>query len=568
MAKTNKSKTSNPPEVFNDGNQYQVSKISSFQKRFVGAGSRNMEPGANTFYTVTVVSQSGVTPTGEIIYKREIRSFDTASEAKNFKEVVETDGINSEAFIAGGTGTVIATGSTRDGEKTFELTEEGANLSYLQKNGKIDETKVNNIQKQSANQVKDIVKDENSLVKGSLNEFSNNRKADSKDDAIDSKSSDKKSKSLDSKLARGNIGKSIYPTMFYPSHIEDSVQDKLKITILKPRDVNSSSRNRKKFIARKSGNTNMGDGSGILIPNDYKNFPEGHELERFNNMQGKYVGMIQRSDFQRNQDKIYAASDNLNRSEFNKTPIGHIFLPIPDGVTDQNKVNFGEGTLNPVEKLASGVALQFLLGKEGARDLDTAEVIKNKIKDPNTKRALSNLIAGSATGINTDELLARTQGSILNNNLALLFKGPTLRTFTFQFVLSPRDRGEALQVRQIIRALKQSSAAQRTRGGTFLGAPNTYTLQFLNGLRPHGFLPRIKECALLSVGVNYMPENSYMTYEDSSMVSYSLSLSFQETQSLYNDDYDSDNNTPVTEIEDGIFESDFAGQASSRGIGF
>ena len=401
-----------------------------------------------------------------------------------------------------------------------------------------------------------------------MRDFSNNQFANSKDDALDSKPSEKKAKSLDSKLARGNIGKSTYPTMFYPSHIQDSEQDKLKITILKPRDVNSSSKFRKKFVARKSGNTNMGDGSGILIPNDYKNFPEGHELERFNNMQGKYVGMIQRSDFQRNQNKIYAASDNLNQAEFDKTPIGHIFLPIPDGVSDQNKVSFGEGKLNPIEKLASGVALQFLLGKEGAKDLDTASVIKNKIKDPNTKRALSNLIAGSATGINTDDLLARTQGSILNNNLALLFKGPTLRTFTFQFALSPRDRGEALQVRQIIRALKQSSAAQRTRGGTFLGAPNTYALQFLNGLRPHGFLPRIKECALLSVGVNYMPENSYMTYEDSSMVSYSLSLSFQETESLYNDDYDSDNKTPVSEIEDGIFEADFAGQASSRGIGF
>jgi hypothetical protein len=90
----------------------------------------------------------------------------------------------------------------------------------------------------------------------------------------------------------------------------------------------------------------------------------------------------------------------------------------------------------------------------------------------------------------------------------------------------------------------------------------------MNGLRPHGFLPRIKECALLSVGVNYMPENSYMTYENTSMVSYSLSLSFQELESLYNDDYDSDNETPVTKIEDGIFDVDFAGQAKSRGIGF
>ena len=547
----------NGDEKFNDGREYQISKVSSFNK-VTGSAARKLEPGSNTAYFVTRVSQAGVLPTGEVHYKREVIMFDSKEKLKAYNNLTD----DQKGLGANGLGVTVATGSSLDGQKTFELTEKGANIPFIKNNE-------DKLKKYSSNGVKDIAKGENPAVKDGLRDFSNNKFANSKDDALDSKPSpDKKSKSLDSKLARGNVGKSSYPTMFYPSHIADSVQDKLKITILKPRDVNSSSRNRKKFIAKKSGNTNMGDGSGILIPNDYKNFPKGHEFERFNNMQGKYTGMIQRKDFQRNQDKIYAASDNLNRSEFNKTPIGHIFLPIPDGVTDQNKVNFGEGTLNPVEKLASGLALQFLLGSEGAKNLDTAAVLKKKIKDPNTKKALSNLIAGSATGINTDELLARTQGSILNNNLALLFKGPTLRTFTFQFVLSPRDRGEALQVRQIIRALKQSSAAQRTRGGTFLGAPNTYTLQFLNGLRPHGFLPRIKECALLSVGVNYMPENSYMTYEDSSMVSYSLSLSFQETESLYNDDYDSDNNTPVTEIEDGIFEADFAGQASSRGIGF
>ena len=544
----------NGEEKFNDGETYQISKVSTFNK-VTGAQSRNVKD--NAAYFITRVKQDGVLPTGEVYYKREVVMFDSKAKWKAYNELdpgIKGDGAN-------GLGVTVATGSTIDGQKTFELTEKGANIPFIKNNEE-------KLKKYSSNGVKDIAVGENPLVKKGLRDFSNNQFANSKDDALDSKPSEKKAKSLDSKLARGNIGKSTYPTMFYPSHIADSLQDKLKITILKPRDVNSSSRSRKKFVARKSGNTNMGDGSGILIPNDYKNFPEGHELERFNNMQGKYVGMIQRSDFQRNQEKIYAASDNLSQAEFDKTPIGHIFLPIPDGVSDQNKVNFGEGKLNPVEKLASGVALQFLLGSEGAKNLDTAGVIKNKIKDPNTKKSLANLIAGSATGIDTDELLARTQGSILNNNLALLFKGPTLRTFTFQFTLSPRDRGEALQVRQIIRALKQSSAAQRTRGGTFLGAPNTYALQFLNGLRPHGFLPRIKECALLSVGVNYMPENSYMTYEDSSMVSYSLSLSFQETESLYNDDYDSDNKTPVSEIEDGIFEADFAGQASSRGIGF
>ena len=86
MGKTNKS---NPIEDFNDGREYQVSKISSFSKRFVGAGSRNMEPGANTFYTTTRVSQSGVTPTGEIIYKKEVIMFDSKAKMKAYQNLTD-----------------------------------------------------------------------------------------------------------------------------------------------------------------------------------------------------------------------------------------------------------------------------------------------------------------------------------------------------------------------------------------------------------------------------------------------------------------------------------------------
>lgn len=552
------------PEKFENGNKFQFPgkdstnlKANVHAKRFLGSGARNMEPEdreKNNFYTTTRLSMNGKDEYGNPYYKREVILFNNKADLKAF----EQSGSLREEGDSIGAGTIIATGSTKPGEKSFELTEAGANIKYVKDNEE-------KIQWSSRNDVRNIAKNNKTITNG-VKEFSDNRKANNKNDAIDSKAAEdeaeKKAKEKNDdtykKLARGK-----YPTMFYPSHIGDSVQDKLKITILKPKDSNSSTSNRKKFISKKVGNQ--------LLPSDYKNLdPKKYPklAAVFNNKQGKYVGTGIRDSFQRNQDKIYAAGENINQPEYDKSPIGHIFLPIPDGVTDQNKVNFGEGKLNPVQKIAAGTALQFLLGKEGAKDLDTAAVLKNKIKDPNTKKALSNLIAGSATGVDTDELLARTQGSILNNNLALLFKGPTLRTFTFQFVLSPRDSGESEQVRQIIRALKQSSAAQRTRAGTFLGAPNTYALQFLNGLKPHGFLPRIKECALLSVGVNYMPENSYMTYENTSMVSYSLSLSFQETESLYNDDYDSNNNTPVTKLDNKIFDTDFAGQAKSRGIGF
>ena len=549
----------NPVEEFKDGNQFQLSKQNSYLKQM----GRSVE-GDQNYYTVTRLSQDGTSPNGDPYYKREVILFENTEDMKAFEELGSA---NKSQLGANGGGVVIAEGSTDPNKKSFEFNDKASEYTFL------NDKRLNDIKNHSSNQVKNIVKDENSEVRNGVSEFTNKKKGNNKDDSIDAKKeeadNERESTRLKTKLARGQYG-----TMVYPVHIKDSVQDKLKISIIKPRKTtNGSSKERERFISRKSGNTNMGSGKGILIPDDYPNFPKGHELERFNNLQGKYKGMTFRNDFQRNQDRIYAAGENQKADEYNEAFAGHIFLPIPDGVTDQNKVNFGSGTLNPVQKAVSGVALKFLLegAKEGGKDL--ASIFKKTVKDENTKKALANLVTASATGIDTDELLARTQGSILNNNLALLFKGPALRTFTFQFVLSPRDIGEARQVQQIIRALKQSSAVQRTPGGIFLGAPNLFRLEFLRGTVRHKFLPRIKKCALLSTGVNYMPENTYMTYEDSSMVSYSLSLAFQEIEALYNDDYDNDIDKPIpveelTTGEGSIFSSNFAGQAEKRGIGF
>ena len=534
-------------EEFADGNPFQLSKTNTYVKQM----GRGVE-GDQNYYTVTRLSQDGTSPNGDPYYKREVILFNNTEDVKAFNEL---GSVNKGQNGATGAGVVIATGSTDPNKKSFEFNENAYDIGFL------NNKRLNDIKNHSSNQVKNIVKDENSKVKNGVAEFTNKKKGNNKDDSIDAKAEEDKNKAeqarLNTKLARGQYG-----TMFYPSFIQKSNQDKLKISIIKPRKTNSSNTKRERFISKKTGNQ--------LLPSDYPNvdpvkFPE---LAKYNNKQGSYVGYGVRESFQRNQDRIYAAGENQNADEFGESFAGHIILPIPDGVTDQNKVNFGSGTLNPVQKAVSGVALKFLLEgvKEGGKD--AGEVFKKTVKDPDTKKAISNLITGSATGIDTDELLARTQGSILNNNLALLFKGPTLRTFTFQFILSPRDAGEARQVQQIIRALKQSSAAQRTPGGTFLGAPNLYRLEFLSGLVRHKFLPRVKKCALISVGVNYMPENSYMTYEDSSMVSYSLSLSFQEIEALYNDDYDNDLDKPVEELSTEIFSPDFAGQTSKKGIGF
>jgi len=465
-------------------------------------------------YVVSTLVKDGVDKNNRPLYKRNIYSFNSASEAKNFKTKVNDVGLAKQA-IDSASGNIIATGSTKDGEKSFEFT---GNATDWQKDV---EKQIKNVSKKQLN---NVGREEGGEVKNHTTEFTNKKVGNSKDDSIDAAATLKQEAEK-----RGGLGRKQYDNLFYPTFIKKSNQDKLVIKILKKKiqiSNEASSNRRDRFQAFKTN-------EGRRLPYD---IPKGNQ---FYKDRGKIVGYGRAEAFERSQDRIYGQNnENKNKIEFNKQTIGSITLPIPNGVSDQNSISFGQGTLNPVQKVISDVALKTILTGTGEGGKTVADIFKKATKNaPDVRKALAGYIAGTASGIDPNELLARTEGTIFNNNLALLFKSPTLRPFTFQFTLSPRDAGESRQVKKIIRALKQSSAVQRSKSTIFLAAPNTFGLQFFKGSTPHNFLPQLKECALLNVSVNYMPENSYMTYEDSSMVSYSLSLSFQELTPLFNSDY-------------------------------
>ena len=114
----------NCEEKFDNGKQYQISKVSNFNK-VTGSQSRNLKD--NTAYFITRVKQDGVLPTGEVYYKREVVMFDSKAKLKAYNELdpgIKGDGAN-------GLGVTVATGSTIDGQKTFELTEKGANIPFI-----------------------------------------------------------------------------------------------------------------------------------------------------------------------------------------------------------------------------------------------------------------------------------------------------------------------------------------------------------------------------------------------------------------------------------------------------
>ena len=221
--------------------------------------------------------------------------------------------------------------------------------------------------------------------------------------------------------------------------------------------------------------------------------------------------------------------------------IGTVTLPIPGGISDANACNWGDDTMGPLQLAAAGLALKALT-PDGSTPIGAAlGDLKSQLVTNNTemKQLIQGKFAATAVGADPNSLLSRTQGMILNPNLELLFQGPSLRPFAFEFKMSPRSAAEAKVITQIIRFFKQGMAPIREQSRLFLKTPHTFRIKYvqMGDNDENIYLNKFKECALLSCSVQYTPEGDYAPYEDGAMSSYQMSLQFKELEPVYNDSY-------------------------------
>ena len=254
---------------------------------------------------------------------------------------------------------------------------------------------------------------------------------------------------------------------------------------------------------------------------------------------------------------IKYVAPGLDNSNFGSPPrqqqfrdeqiIGRVFLPIPNGITDTTGASWGEGTITPLQASLAQVALQGIgKGATGAIEALKDQVDKVAGNSADVKTALQTTIAGDAAGV--QGLLTRTTGAILNPNLELLFQKPTLRPFDFTFKMSARNHNEADEIIRIIRFFKQGMAPIRSASNLFIKSPHTFKIRYIHDGGDHPFLNKFKECALKNMTVNYTPEGNYATFRDGKMISYQITMSFQELEPVFNDDYGNSQNAPDTEL--------------------
>ena len=260
-------------------------------------------------------------------------------------------------------------------------------------------------------------------------------------------------------------------------------------------------------------------------------------------------------------DRVFASNIRLinegaSTGMKNKKSLYYIELPVPQDVNDQNSVTWGDNSQN-ILQLAGVAAASDLISKgpiktfEQFRQLIADGALDTLGSELSMQRdAISAAIAGKAIdpqgrSLNTNAVLGRATGQILNNNLELLFDSVNLRSFPFSITFSPRNEIESRRVIHIIRALKSSMAAKKGtkpgetgQGGIFLKAPDIFHLRYIHNGKDHPFLNSFKHCALTAMSVNYTNAGTFASYADGTPVSIQLNMTFKELNPIYHEDYD------------------------------
>ena len=207
-------------------------------------------------------------------------------------------------------------------------------------------------------------------------------------------------------------------------------------------------------------------------------------------------------------------------------PISYINLYMPEGLNFVDRHDY------------DAVSVTDALGNLGALGTGTATEIAARIGQ-------SASVAGiSLLGQNITDLALYNSGYALNPQLQVLFKGSKNREFVFTFKFAPRNAREAQSVESIIRTLRfhaapnyegdfGTDAENRPTNSRYFIPPSQFEIEFLIMTKSTALfndkLPRIAQCVLTNVDVNYAPSGQFSAFVDNQPVETQVQLTFTET---------------------------------------
>jgi hypothetical protein len=253
-------------------------------------------------------------------------------------------------------------------------------------------------------------------------------------------------------------------------------------------------------------------------------------------------------------EQLVGRRDERRKKTSAKERIATVLLPMPSNLVDNNSVSYTDDSLNALAAAIAGGSADIMTEGAKLNFSDLGKKLQDRItatgmdfgdaKDLITRQLSSQAAAIFGGNVSLNQIQARTDGTIFNPNMELLFNGPTLRSFRFQFKMTPRNDDEMKQIKSIIRSFKKNMSPKTVpnkegaTGTLFLKTPSIFELTYMQGGKKHNFLHNFKQCFLENMSVNYTGEGTYSTYDDGTPISMIMDLQFKETEPVYDSDYD------------------------------
>ena len=228
-----------------------------------------------------------------------------------------------------------------------------------------------------------------------------------------------------------------------------------------------------------------------------------------------------------------------------------IIMYMPEDISTGFKANWGGKAISTF-----GTGLLKSVGADGLDKLDnlaktTSDGIEAFLPIAGATAIRKVVQKITADTLSNDDIFGGISGAILNPNTELLFSGHDMRNFQLNFKLVPRNENEAITINSIIKTFKKCTLPSRDPGkvfsaesqginSSFIGVPNVIRVSFMQGPGVHPVLPVYKMCAITSVDANYTPDGAYATYDKGQPVAISLSINFQETKLVFEEELEND----------------------------
>jgi hypothetical protein len=186
-----------------------------------------------------------------------------------------------------------------------------------------------------------------------------------------------------------------------------------------------------------------------------------------------------------------------------------IFLYIPDNLSDSLSAEYEEAEKGLLEAIVGSL---FTDGNDFG------------VSGQDFKRIMIENAPGSA-------ILKQAAGKTVNPMKFQLFKGIGMRTFSYDFILRPKNESEADTIRHMVHAFRESMLpgvlGENDRVYTF---PNEWAIRFHGPFKDYIDYPLVSVCT--SVDIDYTGGQAFQAMIDGAPAAISLKLSFTETSAL------------------------------------